>query len=798
VPERAPTRLAAETGGPAVQLDLHQLLPGETDEVGRFDQLKRALEILPGILKVHLRKDQGFNQACVHYDDGQTGPDALIELVRAEGARSAKRYVTKTWFVRGMDSAQCAYVIEHALNRMKGVLSANVAYAAERVVVEFDKDVTSPRDVEKRVDALGYELEDTTGGHACSHHHHAGGLAPRLAMPLSIVSGVLLVAGIILEKASLASSDVTIPMFAVSLAAGGVYAARDALQALRQFRFDIESLMVLAAVGAGFMGAWFEGAFLLFLFSMGHSLEHRAMDRARQAVEALSKLRPETARVRKGSDIVEVPVQDCRRGDVIVIRPGDRVPLDGVIQSGQSNLDQAAITGESVPVAKSKGDEVFAGTINVDGALEVSVTRLSNESALAKVVDLVAEAEAQKSPTQRFTARVEKTFVPMVLILSPGLAVALIAMGSTAQEAILRAISLLVAASPCALAISTPAAVLSAVARAARGGVLMKGGAHLEALGKVQFVAFDKTGTLTEGKPKLISVSPQPGVTEGKLLTLAAAAESLSSHPLAKAIVDGTKLRGLTPLVATDCEAIHGKGLTAVIDGVQISIGSLDLFEGEEIPQAIHDEVNRLQTAGQTTMVVHSEEGFLGVLGVADTPRAEARETLKMLHRLGIKKTVMLSGDNLRVARAVATSLGIDEPRAPLMPEGKVKALRELSKEGGVAMVGDGVNDAPALAAANVGVAMGGAGSDVALETADVVLMGDDLRRLPFAVSLAREATSTIRQNLVISLGVSAILIAASIFGWVQITQAVILHEGSTILVVLNGLRLLTFTEPRA
>ena len=270
------------------------------------------------------------------------------------------------------------------------------------------------------MDALGYELEDTTGGHACSHHHHSGGLAPRLAMPLSVASGVLLFAGIVLDKASLAPSEVTIPMFAVSLAAGGVYAARDALQALRQFRFDIESLMVLAAVGAGFMGAWFEGAFLLFLFSMGHSLEHRAMDRARQAIEALSKLRPESARVRKGSDIVEVPVNDCRRGDVIVIRPGDRVPLDGVIQSGQSNLDQAAITGESVPVAKSKGDEVFAGTINVNGALEVAVTRLSNESALAKVVDLVAEAEAQKSPTQRFTARVEKTFVPLVLITRPG------------------------------------------------------------------------------------------------------------------------------------------------------------------------------------------------------------------------------------------------------------------------------------------------------------------------------------------------------------------------------------------
>jgi Cd2+/Zn2+-exporting ATPase len=359
------------------------------------------------------------------------------------------------------------------------------------------------------------------------------------------------------------------------------------------------------------------------------------------------------------------------------------------------------------------------------------------------------------------------------------------------RDAVLRGVALLVAASPCALAISTPSAVLAAVAAAARAGVLVKGGAHLEALGSVRAIAFDKTGTLTHGKPALHEVVPHDGATEAELLAVAAGAEGHSSHPLARAIVQGAEARKIAPLATEDCVAVHGKGLRAKVEGSDVAIGSLALFEGVKVPESLTKAVSEIEGRGRTAIVVRRADRFVGVLAVADSTRKEAPAVLKALAALGVTRTIMLSGDNLRVARAVAKEIGITEARAPLMPEGKVEAIRELTKEGGVAMIGDGVNDAPALAAASVGIAMGGAGSDAALETADVVLMGDAIDRLPFAVSLAREASAIIRQNLVIALGVSAVLVVASIVGVGSIANAVVLHEGSTVVVVLNAMRLL-------
>jgi Zn2+/Cd2+-exporting ATPase len=404
------------------------------------------------------------------------------------------------------------------------------------------------------------------------------------------------------------------------------------------------------------------------------------------------------------------------------------------------------------------------------------------------------EAEAQKSPTQRFAKKLERVFVPIVLVAAPALSLFLFYIqGLDLRDAVLRGISLLVAASPCALAIATPAAVLSAVARAARSGILIKGGAHLETLGRVGAIAFDKTGTLTVGKPRIVAVSPLNGVSEAELLAVTAAAESHSSHPLAVAIVEGAKERGLVFEPAESCEAIHGKGIRSIIDGETIEVGSIALFSGHAMPEAVVSTANKFESAGQTTMIVRRGAQFLGVIGLADTLRPEAKDALKALRRIGVKRHIMLSGDNQRVADAIAAQAGIEETRAPLMPEGKVAELRKLAVEGGVAMVGDGVNDAPALAAASVGIAMGGTGSDVALETADLVLMSEGLKQLPVAVEMARTATNVIRQNLVIALGVSAILIVASIFGWVRISEAVVLHEGSTLMVIANGLRLLAW-----
>lgn len=784
---------AAENGGSACQFDLDAVIPGETDDIGRFQKLEQLVEANAGITDAHVRRDGEYPEICVHYDNAQLQPAQVAALVKSIGAEVSARYLHKTWFVRGMDSAQCAYVIEYVLERVPGVLDANIAYSTERLVVEYDSHAIKPAEIEAKVKHVGYELEEPERGHVCAFHSHGNGLAPKLEMPLVIASGVLIAAGLVCRFLLQTPEVVPTVLFILALIAGGFFAVRGALLSLRQGIVDIETLMVLAGVGAGFLGAWFEGSFLLFLFSLGHALEHRAMERARRAIDALGKLRPETARLKVGDGLKEVPVKQIKRGDLIVIRPGDRVPLDGVICSGQSFFDQATITGESVPVAKSAGDKVFAGTVNTEDAVEVEVAKLSSESVLARIIDLVAEAEAQKSPTQRFAKRLEKTFVPIVLVAAPLLAVALMALGNDFKESVLRGISLLVAASPCALAIATPAAVLSAVARAARGGVLIKGGAHLETLGKVSTLAFDKTGTLTIGKPRLVTVAAAEGIGETELLAAAAAAESHSSHPLAVAVVAGARERGIEPALSENCDAVHGKGLRAMVSGALVSVGNLSLYEGEQLPEAVSAKARALESAGQTTMIVKRGDRFLGVLGVADTLRAEAADTLKALRAAGISRSVMLSGDNLPVAKAIAAQVGIDDARAPLMPDGKVAALKTLAKEGGVAMIGDGVNDAPALAAASVGIAMGGTGSDVALETADLVLMSDGLSRLPFAVKLSRAATGVIRQNLIIALGVSAALILASIFGWVQISEAVILHEGSTLVVVLNGLRLLTF-----
>jgi Cd2+/Zn2+-exporting ATPase len=583
-------------------------------------------------------------------------------------------------------------------------------------------------------------------------------------------------------------------MYVLALIAGGFFAVRGALASLRQGVADIETLMVLAGAGAGFLGAWFEGAFLLFLFSLGHALEHRALDKARRAIEALGRLRPETAQLKADGQLREVMVGEVQRGDVVVVRPGDRVPLDGVIIDGSTALDQSTVTGESVPVTRGVGDPVFAGTINTEAAVEVRVTKLSSESVLARIVDMVAEAEARKSPTQRFAKRLERSFVPIILVAAPLLTLFLYAVQHLElSAAVLRGISLLVAASPCALAIATPAAVLAAVARAARNGVLIKGGVHLEALSKVTTVALDKTGTLTNGRPRLVSIDPFPGCAERELLRVAAAAESLSTHPLASAVVRGAVERGITVPSADDGTVVPGKGVRARVEGSAIRIGSLALFGGTSVPSEVTSAISALEQAGQTAMLVEREGTFLGALGVADTLRAEAKSTLQLLKQVGIEKTVMLSGDNTVVARTIGTQSGVDEVRAPLMPEEKVAELRKLARMGGVAMVGDGVNDAPALAAASVGIAMGGTGSDVALETADMVLMSDGLGRLPFAIRLARESSRVIFQNLVVALGVSALLVLASVFGWVQISQAVVLHEGSTLVVVANGLRLLRF-----
>ena len=633
--------------------------------------------------------------------------------------------------------------------------------------------------------------------HGLSVGVKAGWITEHRELLLSGAAGLLLLAGWLAGRAD-APRALWLGLLLASYAAGGFYTVQEAWEGMRKRRFDIDSLMIVAAGGAAFLGAWEEGALLLFLFSMGHALEHMAMERARKAIEALAELAPKTATVQRDGAEIEVAVEALQRGDQVIVRPGQRFPADGQVTSGNSAVNQAPVTGESMPVDKQTGDKVFAGTINGEGALVVEVTKLAGESTLARMVKMVAEAQEQISPTQRFTDRFERIFVPVVLIGATLLIVLPPLLGYPFAESFYRAMAVLVAASPCALAIATPSAVLSGIARAARGGVLIKGGAHLENLGVLTAIAFDKTGTLTVGKPKVTDVVAVNG-DEMQLLTLAAAVESRSAHPLAQAVVVEAKARGLTWSEAGEAEAVTGKGVRANYSGQIIAIGNVKMFEGVAIPEAVQQHVTRLQTEGKSIMLIQSNGQFLGVLALADIPRESVKQVLEQLHKLGINKTIMLTGDNEGVARAIADAVGLDEIKAGLLPEDKVKAIKELEQRfGQVAMVGDGVNDAPAMARATVGIAMGGAGTDVALETADVALMADDLSKLPFAVALSRASRRIIRQNLWVSMGVVALLIPATLFGWAGIGVAVLVHEGSTLVVVVNALRLLTYkSQPK-
>jgi len=770
-----------------LELELSLVLPEIPDErdacVGRLTNLLQA----EGLEKVHLVHEDGGARLCLHYDPQQFSVGRVRELAQASGAKISDRFRHESLRIDGMDCPTCAVVIEHALQRTDGVLEASVSYAAERLRLEFDSEKIARPAIVRRIQALGYAVLEETG-------HEAGWFVEHRELIFSCVAGLLLLAGWLTGLAG-APHTLSLGLLLGAYAAGGFYTLRDAWQSMKSRSFDIDILMIVAAAGAAALGAWEEGALLLFLFSLGHALEHMAMDRARKAIEALAKLAPKTAIVQRDGAEAEVRVEALLRGDRVVVKPGQRIPADGQVASGNSAVDQSPVTGESMPVDKQPGDKVFAGTVNGEGALVVEVTRLARESTLARMVTMVAEAQTQKSPTQRFTDRFERIFVPLVLAGAALLIVLPPLFGFPFAESFYRAMAVLVAASPCALAIAPPSAVLSGIARAAAGGVLIKGGAHLENLGVLTAVAFDKTGTLTIGKPKVTDVVAVSGSAD-ELLKIAAAVESRSAHPLAQAVVTEAKRRGLSWGEAGEVEAVTGKGLRAEFDGKKVIVGNAGLFDGEPIPGGILQHVERLGTKGKTIMLIQADGQFLGIVALADTPRPGVREVLARLHRIGVRKTIMLTGDNESVGRAIADAVGLDEVHAGLLPEDKVTAMEELGQRyGRVAMVGDGVNDAPAMARATVGIAMGGAGTDVALETADVALMADDLSRLPFAVALSRASRRIIRQNLFVSLGVVALLIPATLFGWAGIGLAVLIHEGSTIVVVINALRLLAYED---
>ncbi len=715
------------------------------------------------------------------------GVEAATEA--GESPRSTVRFR-----VHDMDCAGCLAKIRGHLSGVDGVVGVEGSPVQRTLTVELDAGRVNAERVRDEVSRLGYTArEDTPGSGGESGPVTWWTTQAKLAyasMALFAVGWVLRLAGLTPRLFTAPLHDVHLPdlFFLASALVGGWNFFPKGLRAARALALDMNFLMTVAILGAVGIGEYVEAAAIAFLFALAELLESYSVDRARSSVEALMELAPETARVRRDGGEVVVPASEVAVGDVVVVRPGERLPADGTVVEGLSAVDQASVTGESMPVEKAEGDDVFAGTINREGFLAVAVRRRASESTLARIVRLVEEAERGKTRAERFVERFARWYTPAVTgaaVLT--VAVPVVLFGAPFVPWFVRGLTLLVIACPCALVISTPVAVVSGVTAAARNGVLIRGGTYLEALGGVRAVALDKTGTLTVGHPAVTGVLAADGVEPGELVRIAAALESRSEHPVARAIVDHADELGLDgPSELADFTAVPGRGVEGRLDGRTYRVGKPAFAAPAAEPPG------EAVLAGGTAIGVATAGRLLGWIVVADTARAAAAEMVDGLRSRGVEHVVLLTGDNRAVAEAIGRRMGVDEVRAELLPEEKVDAVRELEERyGSVAMVGDGVNDAPALAAANVGVVMGAAGSDAALETADIALMGDDLTRLPYARSLSHGARRVIRQNIAVAILVKAVLALGVPLGLVSLITAVIVGDmGVSIAVTGNALRL--------
>lgn len=692
--------------------------------------------------------------------------------------------------------AESAGPLERRLEQIDGVARAAVNPLACTVSVEYMAGAgLSEHDISARLRAWGYRVRQRGALPEGWWERHA------LAV-YTAITAVALLSAWLLERVAAAPAALVTALVVIAYLAGGGFATRNGIRALRRGQIDVDTLMVTAALGAAAIGSWAEGGLLLFLFALSNALEHYAMDRTHEAIRALMDLRPAQALVRRSGREAIIPVEELLVGDLVIVRPGERLPADGTVVAGESAVDQSPITGESLPVRKTVADKVFAGAINGHGLLHVQTSRKAGESTLARIIQLVEEAQSERAPTQKRLDAFEQRYA-MVIIGAAALAALLppLLLGWGWAAAFYKAMTLVVVASPCALVISTPAALLSAIAAGARQGVLFKGGAHLERLAQIKVVAFDKTGTLTAGKPKVTDIVTFNGASEQELLAVAAAVESHSEHPLAQAVVSAARAQELIILEAENLQAAAGKGVTARLNGRLAHIGTDAHLQdnGFILVVEVIAEMERLEAEGKTVMLVGDAPAdqpqaarLLGLIAVADTVRPEAAQAVADLRAAGIEKVVMLTGDNLRAAQAIGAQVGVDEVRAELLPEEKLQAIKSLiERYGAVVMVGDGVNDAPAMACASIGIAMGAGGTDVAMETADIVLMASDLSKLPYAINLSRQAMRVVRQNLTFAMVVILTLISSTFLSLISLPFGVVGHEGSTVVVVLNGLRLL-------
>lgn len=701
---------------------------------------------------------------------------------------------SKTYRIQGLSCTNCAAKFENNVRDLEGVKEAKINFGASKISISGSATI---EDIEK---AGAFDnLKIRTEQEQVTEKEPIWKQKENIKV---VLSAILLFISWMLERQYGEGSLLPVLGYAAAILIGGYSLFLNGLKNLIRLRFDMHTLMTVAIMGAAVLGEWGEGATVVILFAISEALEKYSMDKARNSIESLMNIAPKEALIRRGHHEIMMAVDAIEVGDTMIVKPGQKLAMDGRIIKGASTLNQAAITGESEPLFKTVEEEVYAGTLNGEGLLEVEVTKRVEDTTIAKIIHLVEEAQAEKAPSQAFVDKFAKYYTPAIMLIALGLAIIPpLMMGGEWGEWIYRGLTVLVVGCPCALVISTPIAIVTAIGNAAKNGVLIKGGIHLEEAGALKAIAFDKTGTLTKGVPEVTSFSMIAGeMSEREALGIAAALESRSQHPLGKAILQKADTQDIDyrSLIVDDFSALTGKGLKGTINQAVYYIGKPHLFDEVGIPisETVQHQILDYQNEGKTVMVLGNQGNILALIAVADEIRESSKEAIRKLHALGIEKTIMLTGDNIGTAKVIGAAAGVHEIQAELMPQDKLSSIKQWKqKYDRVAMVGDGVNDAPALAASTVGIAMGGAGTDTALETADIALMGDDLSKLPYTISLSRKTLKIIKQNITFSLAIKLVALLLIAPGWLTLWMAVFADMGATLLVTLNSLRLLRIKE---
>jgi Cd2+/Zn2+-exporting ATPase len=776
--------------------------------------IEASLKQMPGVGKASVSFATG--RLNVSYEPQQVNETAIRNRIAALGytvdvAPSKTKSLQAQ--VSGMDCGSCAKTIEASLKQMPGVGEASVSFATGRLNVSYDPQQLNESAIRNRITALGYTVDvapsvtgsDPNGAPDSDSHKKTQSVIKKIQSPELtgwkfwlnnrrgqgvILSGLGLMLGLVTQQLEL-SVWIARAFYGIGMVVAGWPIARAGWFALLSRQADMNLLMTISAIGAVILGDWFEGALVVFLFALGTTLQTFTLGRTRNAIRALMDLTPPTATVKRGDQEISVPVEGIQINEILTLRPGQRVALDGIIVSGTSAIDQSPITGESIPEDKEIGDRVFAGTLNQTGFLEVKVTHRSSDTTVARIIHLVETAQGSRAPTQQWVERFAAIYTPVVLLVAVGIAlIPPLAFAQPFNVWIYRALVMLVIACPCALVISTPVSIVSAIGAATKRGVLFKGGNALETAGRMNILAFDKTGTITQGLPVVQKIYGLDQTSERQVFLIAASLEQQSEHPLAKAIVAEAKDNGFQLQTPATFTALPGKGIWATLGGQLYFVGNRRLFTEHDISLSLDAEslLATVEALGQTPVLVGTRSGLLGVVALADGLRLEANEAVRLLQQVGLKRLVMLTGDRSRVAKQIAQLLGISKYRAELLPEDKLQEIYKLRRSGVVGMVGDGINDAPALAAADISFAVGGI--DIALETADVVLVGSDLRRLAYAVELSRRSVAVIQQNVVLSLVTKVLFLLLGTFGFVGLAVAVLADMGTSLLVTANGMRL--------